>query len=244
MKKWIYLLSIFFIFPLCAAEKITILAAASLTNVLDEIKTEYLKTHPNNDIILGFASSSTLARQIEQGAPADIFISADQKWMDYLIDQKIVHHKQLLVANTLVWITQNNNDIPITLSPQKLGTWLKDSIKIAVGDPSHVPAGIYAKEALVNLHIYDQIAPHFINASNVREALLYVELGEAEFGIVYGTDAKISQKVKVALTFPKDSYPKIEYPMALLNKKAQDFYDYLKSKPAQDLFQARGFSKP
>lgn len=244
MKKWLILLFLFFTFPLFAADKITVLAAASLTNVLDEIKTNYLKIHPDEQIDLVFASSSTLARQIEQGAPADIFISADQNWMDYLIEHKIVTNKQLLLTNTLVWITQTDNPALVDLDPAKLNTWLKPNTKIAVGDPSHVPAGLYAKEALTNLHLYTELAPHFVNASNVREALMYVELGEAEFGIVYSTDAKISPKVKVLFTFPQDSYPKIEYPMTLLNVKAQTFYDYLQTKAAQDVFAANGFVIP
>lgn len=244
MKKWIYVLCLFFTFSVYAAEKITVLAAASLTNVLDQIKTEYLKTHPETEINLVFASSSTLARQIEQGAPADIFVSADQKWMDYLVAKHLVGNKKILVNNELVWIAQKNYGGKINLDPEDLSKWINNKTKIAIGDPSHVPAGIYAKQALTSLHLYDLLSSHFVTASNVREALMYVELGEADFGIVYATDAKVSQKVKTVLSFPQSSYPKIEYPMALINPKAEQFYHYLASKSVQNIFEQHGFLIP
>lgn len=246
MKKLLsFCMAFLFVFAAAANQKITVLAAASLTNVLEEIKIAYLKTQPQAEIQLVFASSSTLAKQIEQGAPADIFISADQNWMDYLIKQNIVKEKKVLLNNTLVWIApENAPEMPAPFNEKTLHSWIKPNTKIAVGDPSHVPAGIYAKDALTQLGLYESLKSHFVSASNVREALMYVELQEADFGIVYGTDAKITPKVKILFTFPDSSYPKIEYPITLLNQKALSFYDYLQSAPVSELFEQNGFSLP
>ncbi|MBC9131266.1 molybdate ABC transporter substrate-binding protein [Frischella sp. Ac13] len=226
-----------------ASQKITVFAAASLTDAMQEIGQTYQAQNREMDIVFSFASSSVLARQIEQGAPADIFISADQKWMDYLIDHQVVEFKQTLLKNDLVLIAPiTDYHTPVTINQQT--DWralLPSNEKLAIGDPDHVPAGIYAKESLTNLGVYDQLVPQFARASNVRDALMLVERQEAALGIVYSTDAKVSQKVKILGTFPTESFKPIEYPITLLNPVASQFYEFLQSETAKHIFQKYGF---
>lgn len=228
-----------------AAEKIMVFAAASLTNAMQDISTIYHAEHQDSDIVFSFASSSVLARQIEQGAPADIFMSADQKWMDYLIKLDIVKNKQTLLKNSLVLIApldSNLNQVNINKNTD-WHTILPQDEKMAVGDPDHVPAGLYAKESLTNLGVFNQLTPQLARASNVRDALMLVERGEAALGIVYSTDAKVSDKVKIVGEFPADSFAPIEYPIALLtnNTPATDFYQFLTTPQAQTIFIKYGF---
>lgn len=226
-----------------AIEKITVFAAASLTNVMQDIANEYQTDHKNVEIVFSFASSSVLAKQIEQGAPADIFMSADQKWMTYLIDHHLVNHKDNLLKNALVLIAPKQSSID-EVEINSTTNWnaiLPKNEKLAIGDPDHVPAGLYAKESLTNLGVYDQLAPQFAPASNVRDALMLVERNEAVLGIVYSTDAKVSNKVKIVGTFPANTFTSIEYPIALLKPEAQDFYQYLQSSNAKIIFEKYGF---
>lgn len=250
MKKLIGILfavtTLFMSISAQAEEKITVFAAASLTNAMQDIIKEYEADHQDTKITLTTASSSTLARQIEQGAPVDIFISADQKWMDYLIERKMVNNKETLLKNDLVLIASINFPLDhITID--KYTDWnsiLPTDEKIALGDPDHVPAGIYAKESLTNLGAFEQLLPHMARASNVREALMLVEREEAVLGIVYSTDAKISQKVKTIATFPANTFTPIEYPITLINsdvEEAKEFYTYLKADHAKVIFQKYGF---
>lgn len=226
-----------------AATKVTVFAAASLTNALQDISNVYQKDHKETEIVFSFASSSVLAKQIEHGAPADIFISADQKWMTYLIDKNITHNKENLLKNQLVLVAPVDAKINNVTINQKTDwtTLLPTPQRIAVGDPSHVPAGIYAKESLTHLGAFDKLSPQFAAASNVREALMLVERNEANLGIVYATDAKVSNKVKIVGTFPADSFTPIEYPMTLLTPQANDFYHFLQSNQAKTLFLKYGF---
>lgn len=226
-----------------ATQKFTVFAAASLTDAMQEIGQSYQAQHPDHEIVFSFASSSVLARQIEQGAPADIFISADQKWMDYLIDHQITENKQTLLKNSLVLIAPNNQHNKNVIINQQTdwSTLLPKDDKIAIGDPDHVPAGIYAKESLTNLGAYEQLSPHFARASNVRDALMLVERQEAILGIVYSTDAKISQKVQIIGTFPPESFKSIEYLISLLNSEANDFFQFLQTSQAKLIFEKYGF---
>ncbi|XKM12562.1 molybdate ABC transporter substrate-binding protein [Orbaceae bacterium ac157xtp] len=247
MKKLIHCLLAFVVLLASsysfATQKVTVFAAASLTNALEEIKTLYQPTHPEQEVVLSFASSSVLARQIEQGAPADIFISADQKWMDYLLDRKLANSKETLLQNALVLIVPKSSPIG-HVSINRNTDWsaiLPSPEKIAVGDPDHVPAGIYAKESLTNLGVFNKLEPQLARASNVRDALMLVERNEAVLGIVYSTDAKISTKVKTVGEFPADSFKPIEYPISLLDNSGQDFYQFLKSAPAKAVFIKYGF---
>lgn len=229
-----------------AAEKVTVFAAASLTNAMEDIATAYKQTNSDSDIAFSFASSSVLARQIEQGAPVDIFMSADQQWMDYLLEKKITATKETLLKNSLVLIAPNESPLN-QITVNKTTRWdeiLPKNEKLAVGDPDHVPAGLYTKESLTNLGVYQQLEPQLARASNVRDALMLVERGEAVLGAVYSTDAKISKNVKIIGEFPAETFAAIEYPITLIttnNPSAQKFYDYLKSAEAKAIFEQYGF---
>ncbi|OCG25079.1 molybdate ABC transporter substrate-binding protein [Gilliamella sp. App2-1] len=230
-------------FSAIAAEKLTVFAASSLTNAMQDIATAYKTQHQDVDIVFSFASSSVLAKQIEQGASADIFMSADQKWMTYLIEHNIAKNKQDLLKNALVLIAPKSSPLDNVLINTNTN-WqaiLPKDERIAIGDPDHVPAGLYAKESLTNLGIFDQLRSQLAPASNVRDALMLVERNEAALGIVYSTDAKVSDKVNIIGAFPTDTFKSIVYPITLLNTKAVDFYQYLNSPQAKAIFEKYGF---
>ncbi|AWH87631.1 molybdate ABC transporter substrate-binding protein [Limnobaculum parvum] len=231
-----------------AAEKITVFAAASLTNALEEIATDYQKKS-GVEVTSSFASSSTLARQIEQGAPADMFISADQQWMDFVVEKKLMDDKTrvTLLGNDLVLVAPADSPLK-HVNVSKVTDWsslLKDG-RLAVGDPDHVPAGIYTKQALTFLGVWDQLSPKMARANNVRAALALVERAEAPLGIVYGSDAVASKKVKMVGIFPDDSHLPVEYPMAAVKDHAtpavQAFAKYLTTPEASAVFEKYGFS--
>lgn len=222
-----------------ATQKITVFAAASLTNAMQDIAT----TYKDAEIVFSFASSSVLAKQIEQGAPADIFMSADQKWMNYLIEHKVATDKQNLLKNGLVLIAPKQSKLE-KVEINANTDWqaiLPKGERLAVGDPDHVPAGLYAKESLTNLGVFDKLLPQMAPASNVRDALMLVERNEAALGIVYSTDAKVSDKVKIIGSFPAETFTPIEYPITLLKPEAKEFYQYLSSETAKKIFQKYGF---
>lgn len=231
-----------------AADKITVFAAASLTNAMQDIAAQYQK-EKGVQVVSSFASSSTLARQIEQGAPADLFISADQQWMDYSIKkQQIVENtRYTLLGNELVLIAAKASKIDkVDISDKTEWTKLLGDSRLAVGDPDHVPAGIYAKEALQKLGAWTALEPKLARASDVRAAMALVEREEAPLGIVYGSDALASQKVKVVGVFPAASHKPVEYPMAIVkgheNPEVTAFYDYLKTPAASAVFKHYGFT--
>lgn len=228
--------------------KITVFAAASLTNAMQDIAKEY-KKEKNVDVVSSFASSSTLARQIEAGAPADLFISADQKWMDYAVEKKAIDTatRETLLGNSLVVVApkaSEQGDVAIDAKTD-WASLLKGG-RLAVGDPDHVPAGIYAKEALQKLGAWDTLSAKLAPAEDVRGALALVERNEAPLGIVYGSDAVASKGVKVVGTFPEDSHKKVEYPVAITdghkNATVTAFYDYLKGPQASAIFKQYGFT--
>jgi molybdate transport system substrate-binding protein len=243
MKKFLVAIGLLSVFTVNATQKITVFAAASLTNALQEISHIYQQQHNDQQIIFSFASSSTLAKQIAQGAPADIFISADQPSMNYLIDHHVIKHQQLLLRNSLVLITQTNSTLP-QIKIDSATDWnvlLPAGERMAIGDPDYVPAGKYAKQSLTNLNSYHLLEPQLARANNVRSALMLVEMGEAKLGIVYSTDAKISQKVKVIGQFPSQSFAPIEYPITLINNSANAFYNFILSDQANVIFKKYGF---
>ena len=228
--------------------KITVFAAASLTNAMQDIATQYTK-EKKVDVVSSFASSSTLARQIEAGAPADLFISADQKWMDYAVEKKAVDtgSRKTLLGNSLVVVAPKasaQGDIAIN-DKTDWQSLLKGG-RLAVGDPEHVPAGIYAKEALQKLGAWETLSAKLAPAQDVRGALALVERNEAPLGIVYGSDAVASKGVKVVGTFPEDSHQKVEYPLAIIdghkNAQVSAFYDYLQGPEAAAVFKRYGFT--
>ncbi|XIH68729.1 molybdate ABC transporter substrate-binding protein [Pantoea sp. SGAir0180] len=234
--------------PALAADKITVFAAASLTNALNEIAAHYKKTH-GTEVVSSFASSSVLARQIEQGAPADLFISADQQWMDDAVAKKsmIDTTRYTLLGNDLVLIApRSENARPVTINDKTDWKRLLKGERLAVGDPDHVPAGIYAKEALEKLGAWSSLSPVLARANNVRAALALVERNETPYGIVYGSDAVASQKVQVVGTFPEDSHKPVEYPVAIVkdrdNAAVKAFYNYLKGPEAAAVFTQYGFT--
>ena len=216
--------------------KITVFAAASLTNALQDIAAAY-KKEKNVEVVSSFASSSTLARQIEAGAPADLFISADQKWMDYAAEKKAIDAatRETLLGNSLVVVAPKASaQADFTINKETHWISLLNGGRLAVGDPEHVPAGIYAKEALQKLGAWETLSPKLAPAEDVRGALALVERNEAPLGIVYGSDAVASKGVKVVATFPEDSHKKVEYPVAIVdghkNATVTAFRDYLSLK--------------
>ncbi len=228
--------------------KITVFAAASLTNAMQDIAAVY-KKEKNVDVVSSFASSSTLARQIEAGAPADLVISADQKWMDYAIDKKAVDaaSRVTLLGNSLVVVAPKASaQGEVAINKETPWSSLLKGGRLAVGDPEHVPAGIYAKEALQKLGAWETLAPELAPAEDVRGALALVARNEAPLGIVYGSDAVAEKGVKVVGTFPEDSHKKVEYPVAIIdghkNATVSAFYDYLKGPQASAIFKRYGFT--
>lgn len=231
-----------------AAEKITVFAAASLTNALQDIATQYQKKS-GVEVVSSFASSSTLARQIEQGVPADLFISADQQWMDDAVAKKsmIDNTRFTLLGNDLVLVAPRSASAKaVTINEKTDWKSLLKGERLAVGDPDHVPAGIYAKEALQKLGAWETVSPVMARGNNVRAALALVERNETPYGIVYGSDAVASNKVQVVGTFPESSHKAVEYPMAIVKdhdgSAVTAFYNYLKGPEAATVFKHYGFT--
>lgn len=227
------------------AGDVLVFAAASTTDALNSIIAAYAKS--GGAAKASYGSSSTLARQIVNGAPADIFISADQKWMDYIAERKKIAAgtRRDLLRNTLVLIAPATSEPTIRIAPGfALAAALGNGL-VAVGDPDHVPAGIYAKQALTHLGVWDTIASKTARTQDVRAALALVERGETPFGIVYSTDAKASGKVRVVDTFPRDSHPPIVYPAALIagrdTPEAMRFFAFLTSAEGVRIFGRFGF---
>jgi molybdate transport system substrate-binding protein len=225
---------------------VTVFAAASLTSALQEIDTAYAKMS-GLQVKESFASSSTLARQIEAGAPAQVFISADTKWMDYLARKGLIAARSPLLGNELALIAPAASPISpraIDRNLDWLGLLGHDG-RMAVGDPDHVPAGIYAKEALQNLGAWKDLEKRLARADDVREALAYVERSDAPLGIVYVTDARASAKVKIVGVFPESAHSPIVYPEGIVkgaeSPAVQNYYRYLQSSAARNIFARYGF---
>ena len=228
-----------------ADEKVTVFAAASLTNALTDIGTQYEK-EKDTKIVHSFAASSTLAKQIENGAPADIFISADTKWMNYLQDKKLINtaSRKEFLGNKLVLIAPKGRGFNVKFDKSFDFSKSFDG-RLCTGDIDSVPAGIYAKDSLIYLNWWDGIKTRIVGTQDVRGALAFVERGECAAGIVYETDAKISNKVEIVATFPEESHKPIVYPMAfVLNAKNvnNDYFSYLQSSNALDIFKKYGFN--
>ncbi|TAN56029.1 MAG: molybdate ABC transporter substrate-binding protein, partial [Rhodospirillales bacterium] len=201
-----------------AQESVTVFAAASTTNALDEIGALFAAKGLGN-IRPSYASSSTLAKQIEQGAPAHLFVSADLKWADYLAERKLLNpdFRINLLGNRLVLIAPADAKTPqITLDKTTDLAALLGNGRLAVGDPDHVPVGLYAKQALQGMKQWERLEPRLARASSVRAALALVERGEAPLGIVYSTDAAVAKNVKVVAAFPESLHETILYPFALV----------------------------
>lgn len=227
-----------------AAETVTVYAAASLTNALGDIAKEYQAGH-DIDLKLSFAGSGTLAKQIGAGAPAQIFASADLKWMEYLAKRNLIApgSRRELLGNTLVLVAPVGK-VPVVQMQKGFALPAAFTGKLCTGDTASVPVGIYAKEALQNLGWWPGLAQRIVGAEDVRTALAFVERGECLLGIVYRTDAVISTKVAIAGEFPAGSHPPIVYPFALLPRAtpaAQAFFRYLDTETARRVFNRYGF---
>lgn len=228
---------------------ITVFAASSLTDVLDEVGKAYTEdTHVT--VRFSYAASSALARQIESGAPAEAFVSADQDWMNYLAERKLIQPdtRADVVTNSLVLVAPADSRITLKIAPKfKLAQALGEKGRIATGDPASVPVGKYARAALTNLGVWSDIESRVIPAENVRSALNFVALGEAPLGIVYATDAKGNAKVRVVDTFPAGSHDPITYPAAVTTRggaDAGDFVQFLHGGKARAIFIKYGFGLP
>jgi len=230
--------------PAARADNLTVFAAASLKNALDDVSTEWKKG--GGQVVASYASSSVLAKQIEQGAPADVFISADTQWMDYVGKKSLIETPRDLLGNRLVLIAGKNNPLTLEIKPGLNLGELLGSDRLAVGDPSNVPAGIYAKEALIKLKIWDGVQAKLASAADVRAALVLVSRGEAPLGIVYETDAKVDPNVRTVAVFPEDSHKPIRYPVAVVkaskNADAAKFVAFLSEPAAQAIFTKYGFA--
>ncbi len=233
--------------PAARAQELTVFAAASLTDAMRDISGAWEKAG-HKPLRLSFGASSTLARQIEQGAPANVFASADEKWMDYLAGRGLLAPgtRADVLSNDLVLIVPANRATHVTIGKGfDLAALLGPDGRLATGDPAHVPVGIYAQQALTKLGLWSAVEPRLAPTEDVRGALQLVERGEAPAGIVYATDAAVSKGVAIAGTFPADSHDPITYPFAVV--KAGDTPDarvllrFLGGPEAKAIFVRRGF---
>lgn len=230
-----------------AEETITVFAAASLKNALDDVNAAFTKAS-GVKVTASYAASSALAKQIESGAPADAFISADLKWMDYLAGKKLIKPDTRfnLLGNKLVLITGKDSN----LSELKIShgfdiAKLAGDGRIAVADVKAVPAGLYAKAALENLGSWAGAEPKLAQGENVRATLAFVARGETPIGIVYETDAKVEPNVKIVGYFPDGSYPPVTYPVAATpssNVNVTKYLQFLRNSAAKAVFEKYGFS--
>jgi molybdate transport system substrate-binding protein len=233
--------------PATAQDKsLTVFAAASLKNALDDVDAAYT-AKTGVKIVASYAASSALAKQIEQGAPADIFVSADTDWMDYATAKKNINEptRVNLLGNSVVLIAPKDSKIDtVTIGPGFDLAKLAGDGKIATGDVKAVPVGKYAKAALEKLGAWQAAEPKFAMADSVRAALTLVARTEAALGIVYSTDAKVEPGVKSVGTFPADSHPPIIYPVAATTTakaEAADYLAFLRSSSAKAIFEKYGF---
>ncbi|CZT33238.1 molybdate transport system substrate-binding protein [Rhizobium sp. 9140] len=233
--------------PAIAADNVTVFAAASLKNALDAVNDAWQR-QSGHAVTTSYAASSALAKQIEAGAPADIFISADLAWMDDIAGKKLIREdsRSTLLGNRLVLVAPAADARPVEI---RQGFDLKARLaggKLAMGAVEAVPAGKYGKAALESLGVWSSVEKDVAGAENVRAALLLVARGEAPLGIVYETDAAADPSVKIVATFPEISHPPIVYPVAILSESthpdAAAYLDFVRSPAARPLFEAQGFT--
>jgi molybdate transport system substrate-binding protein len=226
------------------ATDVNVFAAASMKGALDEVGAAF-KAKTGAAIVATYAASGPLAKQIEAAAPADVFISADEKWMDELAGKNLIKAdtRKDIAGNSLVVVKQK--DAKIDVDAAKLSAALGDD-KLVIGDPKSVPAGSYAQAALTKLGEWDGLQKNIVMQDNVRAALALVSRGEAKLGIVYGSDVLADPKTEVAATFAEDTHAPVRYPAAVVsasqNESAQTFIDFLQSDDAAAIFKKNGFS--
>ncbi len=233
--------------PAFAADPI-VFAAASLKNALDDVAAAYT-AKTGKSVAISYAGTATLARQIEQGAPADIFFSADMAWMDYAASHKLIRPetRHTLLGNEIVLVVPKSSTATIKIAPgMDLAGLLGPDGRLAMANVAAVPAGRYGKAALESLGVWNSVAGKVVQSENVRLALAFVARGEAPAGIVYATDAAAEPAVKVIGTFPADSHKPILYPVAMTtsstNPDARAFFDFLRSEAAFPAYRKQGFT--
>jgi molybdate transport system substrate-binding protein len=225
-----------------------VFAAASLTDVLQEIAAAYTK-EAGQPVKFSFAASSALARQIESGGNVDVFVSADLEWMDYVQARNLIDAstRRNVVGNRLVLVAPKDNPITLKIAPNfPLLEALKGE-RLATGDPDTVPVGRYARSALTSLGVWNAVADRLVRADNVRSALAFIARGEVPLGIVYETDARVDARVRVVDVFPADSHPPITYPVAataVAKPGSKEFVTYLFGDAARRTFRKFGFQPP
>ena len=232
-------------FTVNAANDLKVYAASSMTNAIDDIAQDFKEKY-NVNVTPVYGASSSIARQILNGAPADIYISANTKWMDYLVNEGVIKGDNVteLVRNSLALIAPTSSSaVTFDFSSGKAWDAALNGGRLALGNPASVPVGMYAKESLTSLGVWDGIQDKIAPAKNVRLALALVERGEAPLGVVYKTDAKLTDKVKVVGEFSSDTHTAIVYPAAIVNDStnSKQFFQYLKSDQAKAVFTHYGF---
>jgi molybdate transport system substrate-binding protein len=232
--------------PIAMAANVTVFAAASLKEAMDE-QAKQFEAKTGDKVIVSYAGSNVLAKQIEAGAPADVFISADLDWMDYVEQHQLIAKdtRTNLLRNALVLIAPTASTSALKIGPNFGLAAALGNDKLAMANPDSVPAGKYGKSALESLGVWGSVESHVARAENVRAALALVSRQEAPFGIVYKTDAMADKGVKVVDTFPANSYPPVVYPAALIatskSASAKQLLEYLRSAPANALWEKYGF---
>ena len=224
---------------------VLVFAAASLANVLGNLDRAFT-ARTGVRVTSSLAASSTLAKQIEAGAPADVYFSADLQWMDYLEQRGLLRagSRREVVGNSLVLIAPAGSSLQVSIGPGLDLLRLLGGGRLAVADPDSVPAGIYARQALAKLGVWSIVLPRVVRAENVRAALEYVARGDAPLGIVYRTDALVEKRVRIVGVFPADSHPRIVYPVALTRRAgapAARYLAFITSAEARPIFRKWGF---
>ncbi|MCG6114176.1 MAG: molybdate ABC transporter substrate-binding protein [Mesorhizobium sp.] len=242
----IFAATLFAAHPAVAQDQVTVFAAASLRNALEDISAAWTEAGGGTASI-SYAGSSALARQIEQGAPADMFISADVDWMAYLDERGLIRAdtQRQLLGNRIVLVAHEDVEAGIEIAPGFDLAGLLGEERLAMANVDAVPAGRYGKAALEALGVWSGVEANVAQAENVRAALMLVALGEAPYGIVYQTDATAEPGVRIVGVFPDDTHPPIIYPAAVVaesaNPDAVAFLAFLQSQRAKELFEAQGF---
>lgn len=227
-------------------DPIVVFAAASLRNALDEIDAAY-EAEKGSKVIVSYSASSALAMQIEAGAPADVFVSADVAWMDYLAAKNLIEPetRENLVGNDLVLIAPADSALTVKIAPDFPLSAMLGGGRLAMANPDSVPAGKYGKTSLIALGVWDSVAGRIAPAADVRTALSFVARGEAPLGIVYRTDAAADPKVKILDVFPESSHPPIVYSIAVTAESARPdtaaYLAFLRSPAAAAAFKKQGF---
>ncbi|HEY4365651.1 MAG TPA: molybdate ABC transporter substrate-binding protein [Steroidobacteraceae bacterium] len=227
-------------------QPLLVFGASSLTNVLDEIGAAYTR-ETGQPVKFSYAASSVLAKQVEAGARADVFFSADTDWMDYLQQRNLIDKstRKELLGNRLVLVAPADSQIQLKIAPNFPLAAALGKGRLATGDPDSVPVGKYARTALTSLGVWNDVADKLVRAENVRSALAFIARGEAPLGIVYETDAKVDKNVRVVDAFPASSHLPITYPVAttaVAQPAAAAFVTYLRGETAAAAFRKYGFT--